>query len=186
MKLRPGFCIILFTFMALTACSTEAPAAAPLPSPTSLASLPPSQALSPTAPLANSATKAQPNDMSFFLTVPFDPAGNQVLTIKSIETAFMSIASTDTELPVESWTQLGWAMGNTLGEADQVPPDCALHFRTGLARQAYAACSGPAEVAIPHEGGDFVYIVFTDNNNRIARVVQTGGKYNPDATGLIP
>ena len=120
------------------------------------------------------------------MTLPFEPTGNQLLEIQPVEIAFMSIASVNTDLPLESWTQLGWTMGYTLGESDKVPQDCALHFRIGVAHQVYAACSGPAKVAIPHEGGDFVYIVFTDTHNRIARVMQTGSKYNPDTTGLIP
>ncbi len=120
------------------------------------------------------------------MTVPFDPARNRFLEIRPVETALISIASVNADLPLESWTKLGWAMGVTLGESDNIPEDCALHFRIGVAHQVYAACSGPATVAIPDEGGDFVYIVFTDPHNRIARVVQTGSKYNPDTTGLIP
>ncbi len=120
------------------------------------------------------------------MTVPFDPILNRFLEIQPVETALISIASVKADLPLASWTKLGWTLGFTLGESDKVPEDCALHFRAGVASQVYAACSGPATVAIPAEGGDFVYIVFTDTHNRIARVMQTGSKYNPDTTGLIP
>jgi hypothetical protein len=98
----------------------------------------------------------------------------------------MSIAAMDNELPLDSWTSLGWTIGSTLGENEKVPSDCALHTRLGAAGQAYASCVGPTKVAVPKEGGDFVYMVFTDTNNRIARVMQTGAKYNPDATCLTP
>jgi hypothetical protein len=168
MKLRTSACIILAALMTLAACSPGRPSA------------------SPALQVAATSAKATPKDPSFFMTIPFNPTGKQVLEIRPVETAFMSIATMEADLPLESWTDLGWAMGKTLGQTDKVPQDCALHFRVGMDHQIYAACSGPAEVAIPHEGGDFVYIVFTDTNNRIARVMQAGSQYNPDATGLIP
>ena len=92
----------------------------------------------------------------------------------------------DSDIPVGNWQNLGWTMGGTLTESDSVPKDCALHARETVTRQLYAACPGPNQVSIPHEGGDFVYIVFTDGQNHIARVLQTGNLYNPDTTGLIP
>jgi hypothetical protein len=168
MKLRTSVCFILAALIALTACSTTQPKT--------------SSPLAPAAP----PPQANPENNSFFMTVPFDPADNRYLEIRPVETALISIASVNADLPLQSWTKLGWVIGCTLGESDTVPEDCALHFRIGIARQVYAACAGPATVAVPDGGGDFVYIVFTDTHNRIARVVQTGSKYNPDTTGLIP
>ena len=168
MKPRASVFLILAALIALTGCSATEP-----------------KTSSPSAPAAPP-SQANPENASFFITVPFDPARNRFLEIRPVETALISIASLNADLPLESWTKLGWTVGFTLGESDKVPEDCALHFRIGVAHQVYAACSGPATVAIPDEGGDFVYIVFTDTHNRIARVMQTGSKYNPDATGLIP
>ena len=120
------------------------------------------------------------------MTVPFDPEVNRFVEIKADETAHVSIATTETDLPLENWLAQGWTLGDPLAAYDDIPADCALHFRTGQPRQVYAVCAGPATVAMPTEGGDFVYVVFTNNDNRIARIIQTGAKYNPDATGLIP
>ncbi len=167
MKLRTGICTVVAALMALTACSPAGPSAI-LEQP------------------AGGPPKLTAQDAPFFMTVPADLATTQVLEVRAVETVFMSIAAMDTDPPLESWTGLGWAVGSTLGATDRVPQDCALHFRMGVAHQVYAACSGPAKVAIPREGGDFVYIIFTDTSNRIARVMQTGAKYNPDTTGLIP
>lgn len=168
MKLKTIVCIILAALIALSACSTGGPST------------------SPAVQFAAKSAKAAPERASFFMTIPLNPTGNQMLEIRPVETAFISIATMGADLPLEIWTTLGWSLGNTLGESDKVPQDCALHFRISMDHQAYAACSGPAEVVIPHAGGDFVYIVFTDTNNRVARVMQTGSQYNPDATGLIP
>ncbi len=168
MKLKASVCFILAALLTLTGCSTT-----DLNTPSASAS-------------AASSLQTDPENASFFMTVPFDPTRNRFLEIGPVETALISIASVNADLPLESWTKLGWALGFTLGESDKVPEDCALHFRIGVARQVYAACSGPATMAIPDDGGDFVYIVFTDTHNRIARVMQTGSKYNPDTTGLIP
>jgi hypothetical protein len=132
------------------------------------------------------APKATPVDASFFMTVPFDPKSNQALEVKAVETAFVSIARMGKAIALANWEQVGWAIGATLGESDTVPHDCALHSRQGVANQMYAACDGPHKIAVPYDGGDFVYIVFTDDDNRVARVLQTGNLYNPDTTGLIP
>ncbi len=120
------------------------------------------------------------------MTIPASLAESQVLEIRAVETVFMSIAAMEADPPLESWTRLGWSIGSTLGPTDGVPQDCALHFRAGVANQVYASCPGPTKVAIPHKGGDFVYLIFTDTSNHIARVMQTGARYNPDTTGLIP
>ncbi len=168
MKLKISVCFILAALITLAGCSTTELDTWSTSAPT---------ALSP---------QTDPENASFFMTVPFDPTRNRFLEIRPVETALISVASVNADLPLTSWTKLGWALGFTLGESDEVPEDCALHFRIGVARQVYAACPGPATVAIPDEGGDFVYIVFTDTHNRIARVMQTGSKYNPDTTGLIP
>ena len=131
-------------------------------------------------------SKATPEDASFFMTVPFEPTGSQTLEIKQTETAFLSIAMVKQDIPVQNWQKLGWTMGDTIGESSSVPRDCALHARDTVNRQLYAACTGLLNVSIPHDGGDFVYIVFTDTDNHIGRVLQTGTLYNPDTTGLIP
>ncbi len=141
---------------------------------------------SPAGPSEGATAKPTPEDASFFMTVPFAPSGSQTLEIKADETAFMSIASMTQDIPIENWQSLGWNVGTELGESDKVPKDCVLHARTAIAHQLYAACPGPGQLTVPHVGGDFVYIVFTDSNDRIARVLQTGNLYNPDTTGLIP
>ena len=161
-KLRTGICVALAALVALIACFTAGPSSAP-----------------------ETAGRSAQN-APFFMTVPASLAESQVLEIRAVETVFMSIAAMEADPPLESWTKLGWAIGSTLGPADRVPQDCALHFRAGVANQVYASCPGPAKVAIPHMGGDFVYLIFTDTSNHIARVMQTGAKYNPDTTGLMP
>lgn len=164
--------ILILALLALTGCAEETtpPPSAPLPEAKEVKAVP----------------QAAPEEASFFMTSPFDPTGNQPLEIQATETAFMSIAMIDRDVPIENWQTLGWITGNLLGGSDAVPHDCALHARQGIARQLYAACQGPLKISVPHEGGDFVYIVFTDTNNRVARVFQTGSLYKPDTTGLVP
>jgi hypothetical protein len=169
MKLKLSLCLMMVALTALTACSETQPAATAF-----------------SKGQASPLVKPTPEDASFFAAIPFSPDGNQVLETKPVEVAFLSIAAMDAELPLDNWTQLGWTVGGLLDESERVPQDCALHYRNGVNRQAYAVCAGPAKVSIPHDGGDFVYIVFTDADNRIARVMQSGAKYNPDSTGLIP
>jgi len=59
------------------------------------------------------------------MTVPFAPSGNQVLEVKPDETAFMSVASMDRDIPLGNWQTLGWVVGNSIGESDMIPKDCA-------------------------------------------------------------
>ncbi len=162
-------CLILVAvaLLVLTGCSPEMPT--------------PSSGRTPGETLP----KATPVDASFFMTVPFDPKSNQALDVKAFETAFLSIARMGQDIAIANWQEAGWAIGNPLGESDVVPHDCALHTRQGVDHQVYAACEGPYKLAVPYDGGDFVYIVFTDGNNRVARVLQTGSLYNPDTMGLI-
>lgn len=168
MKIRNGVILIVAAQMVLSACSATGPSTAS------------AWKLSPKL------ARAQSDDAAFFMTVPIDTTASQTLEIKAVETAYLSIAAVDADLPLANWTKLGWKVGQPLDATEDIPQDCALHFRTGIAQQAYATCIGPAKVGIPQQGGDFVYMVFTDTNHQIARIMQTGDKYNPDITGLIP
>jgi hypothetical protein len=132
-------------------------------------------------------TPTMPANALFAMTLPGEPNENQVLEIKPTESAFLSVATMNADIPLVPWKAAGWTVGKVIGEADAVPPDCALHSRLGTTHQVYAACQGPLKVSIPQGGGDFIYyVVFTGANNRIARVLRTGSLYNPDTSGLIP
>lgn len=187
-NLRNCICLLGLAAITLTGCAEETTVAPPFVAPTPEASVAANTNVAANVNVNANVNAPQPTpaDASFFMTVPFDPAGNQTIDVFSSETAFMSVAALNTAVPVENWMSTGWAVGTSLGESDMVPLDCALHTRQGVERQIYAACPGPGKISIPHEAGDFVYIVFTDAANQIARVVQTGALYNPDTTGLIP
>jgi hypothetical protein len=133
-----------------------------------------------------SPTPAIPEAALFAMTIPGEPNKNQVLEIKPTESAFMSIATMNADVPLANWEGAGWKIGSAIGAAEAVPPDCALHSRRGIPRQLYAACPGPLTVSIPKASADFVYVVLTGSNNQIARVLRTGTLYNPDTSGLIP
>jgi hypothetical protein len=166
MKIRNGTLLLVIGLMMVSACSPASPVTA--------------------EEQTNWPDQANPQDSSFFMSVPFNPTGDQLLEIKPQEIAFLSIATVEAKLPLAHWTNLGWMMGANLSQSDPVPQDCLLHYRAGVTGQAYAACVGPITLSIPQEGGDFVYVVFTDTNNRIVRIMQTGVKYRPSTARLTP
>jgi hypothetical protein len=132
------------------------------------------------------AAQAAPENAMFSAIIPQEPAANQAMTIQPTESAFISVATLKTEVPLRDWEALGWKVGNAIGDTEAVPSDCALHARRGVARQVYAVCQGPVNVSIPQGGGDFIYVVFTGSNHRILRMFRAGALYNPDSARLIP
>jgi hypothetical protein len=132
------------------------------------------------------AAQAANENAVFSAIIPQEPAANQAMTIQPTESAFISVATLKTEVPLGDWEALGWKIGNAISDTDAVPSDCALHARRGVAHQVYAVCQGPVSVSIPQRSGDFIYVVFTASNHKILRMFRTGVLYNPDTTGLIP
>ena len=75
------------------------------------------------------------------------------------ETTFVSVANLNSSIDLAAWVNTGWRIGETLGDTDPIPGDCALHVRQGVAYQVYARCAAGAPAPdVPRNGADFVYL----------------------------
>jgi hypothetical protein len=121
----------------------------------------------------------------FFSQLP--ATGNTIVVqIAADEQAAISVASMNTDVPLDTWTDAGWQMGCELDLTEAVPDDCVLHSRQGVPHQLFARCPGSVAVTVPVKGADFVYLVLFGKNRAVRKTLQAGTLYNPDTTGLIP
>ena len=86
-------------------------------------------------------------------------------TVEKGEVAYIATAVVNSDFPAADWTKAGWAITSKIGASDAVPQDCQLHAREGVAGQFFAACPGPAQLSVPREGADFIYIALMFGKN---------------------
>jgi hypothetical protein len=86
-------------------------------------------------------------------------------TVEKGEVAYIATAVVNSNFPAADWTKAGWVITNKIGASDAVPQDCQLHAREGVAGQFFAACPGPAQLSVPREGADFIYIALMFGKN---------------------
>jgi len=120
-----------------------------------------------------------------FASVPI--FGTVTLRVGQQESAQISLANLQGDIDAGPWVAAGWQIARQLDPQEEIPDDCALHPRQGIAHQLYARCQAGATFPLIEKGADFVYVLFVNNTNRVvARTIRTGRRYNVDTTGLIP
>ena len=86
-------------------------------------------------------------------------------TVEKGEVAYLATAVVNSDFRAADWTKAGWVITTKIGASDAVPQDCQLHEREGVAGQFFAACPGPAQLSVPREGADFIYIALMFGKN---------------------
>ena len=178
-QLSPNLLSVIALCLTLCAC-----ASGPTPAPTSAPAAEPTAMLVAADAVAPGTAPDSAADALFFQTIPA-AGGNQMLQVGIDERASISIASMQGDVPEAIWTNAGWQIGAELKATEEVPQDCVLHPRQGIAHQLYAQCPGGATLMIPNNGADFIYVVLHDAQRAATRILQVGSLYNPDTTGLI-